>query len=266
MTDFRQIIGLALDLHKIHRQAREVAIEVHQENDSLGASLGVRFMVPMPPGATAVANLESSWGFTVASRDTHLFRAESGDFYTLGAVVNQVAPLYIPYGVLKHRKAGIYTMEIKVVLLKPRSTDGDILANATTKIALPQPQPWHKVDYLWPFIGLCMAVIHADQRITTNEVRPLKAWLTQEFGLGADDMEGLRLAMKAPPSDLATLVASVRRRMPHISPRDLTIALLGVARLDGPVNPREHTVLRRIAALAGLDDGAWSSALEPYAV
>ncbi|MEZ4449001.1 MAG: TerB family tellurite resistance protein [Nannocystaceae bacterium] len=264
MPDYSDLISLALDLYGRHRSRREIPVEIQQEHDSIGTSLGVRFMAPMPPGASAVANLESGWGFIVGSRDASLFRAVSGDFYTVGPVVNQVASLYLPYGVLRHRKAGLYSLEIKLVLLKPQSRDGEILATSSTKIALPPPQPWHKVDYLWPFIGLCMTVVRADDEISAQEIRPLKAWLTREFNLERGDMEGLRLAMKAPPVEPAELLAAVRRRMPHLSAADLITLLLRVARLDGPVNPREHATLRRLAALAGLDDQRWSTVVDAH--
>ncbi len=264
----RTALEIALKIHKHHKEHRTVEVEVEQQHDAIGTALAVRFQVPMPPGAIAVAQLTSAWGFTVGSHDEHLFRAESGDFVTHGPILDQVAVLYIPYGVLRHRKAGVYTMGIAVVLLPSTSAsaaNGVELAVASTKIVLPSPQPWHKIDYLWPFIALCMAVVRADDAVTADEVRPLKALLVDAFRLGPADMDGLRLAMKTPPpDDLPALVDAVCLRMPHFSPEDLLTTLLGIARADAPINPREHSVLRMIAAHVGLDERAWTRLLDRH--
>lgn len=267
MADLSTLFDLARDLHKHHKEHRTSEVELEQEHDALGTSIAVHFQVPMPPRATAVANLKTAWGFTIGSHDDHIFRDESGDFFTLAPVVNQVAALYIPYGVLRHRKAGVYTMSLTVVLQPSPGSSGARIAEAEAKIALPPPQPWRKVDYLWPFIALCMTVVRADDEITAAEIRPLKALLIEEFCLGPADLDGLRLAMKSPPpADLGALVAAVRLRMPFLPPQDLLATLLRIARADGPVNPREHSALRTIAAHAGLDEHNWSRLVDRHAL
>lgn len=267
MVDFSSLMSLAADLKKRHDAHRRIEIDIDQRHDALGTALMIRFQAPLPPRATAVAFLASAWGFTVRSRDDHLFRDESGDFFTHAPVIDQSARLYIPYGVLGHRKAGVHVLQLHVVLQQTPGSAGARLAEATTKIVLPPPQPWRTIDYLWPFIALCMAVVRADNATTADEVRHVKSLLIANFHLGPADMEALRLAMKTPPPDaLPALVDAVCLRMPHFSPEDLLATLLGIARADTPINPREHSVLRMIAARVGLDERAWARLLDRHAL
>ncbi len=157
---------LAAIVAKAHKEPTRLAVEVDQRKDSVGVAVLVRFRAPMPPGAVAVAGLKSGFGFQVGSRDGKLFRDSCGDFQTMSMVSEQVAGLYIPYGVTKHRKAGLYSLEIGVVLADPDG--GDSLGHTDVKVALPRPRAWHKVDYLWPFISLCMAVVRADAEERRN--------------------------------------------------------------------------------------------------
>lgn len=265
MIDFGTLFEAILKLHKAYKRSQEIELEIDTCNDTAGTSVGLCFMVPMPPRATAIATLESLWG-VVGSRDEHLFRDACGDFHTVAPIVDQIASVYIPYGVLDHRKAGLYTMKVSIVLPDSKSDKGKRLATASTKIALPAPQPWHKCEYLWPFIALCMTIVRADKVISRLEIRRLKELLVEEFGLGSADMQGLRLAMKTlPVADTATLLASVRTRMPFLDANNLIATLLRVACSDGPVNRLEHTALRMIAAHAGLDDCTWSQLVEHHA-
>jgi len=265
MTDFESLFDAGFALHRAYKKHREIDVEVDTRNDTIGLSAGVRFMIPMPPNTTAIASLESTWGITVGSRDDHLFRDTCGDFHTVAPISNQVAAFYIPYGVIDHRKAGIYTMRISVIIPETKSRKGCRLATASTKIALPPPPVWHKIEYLWPFIALCMTVVRSDQEISRREIRRLKTLLIKEFRLKPADMEGLRLAMKTPPPDnIELLLSTVRTRMPYLDPKDLVATLLRVACSDGPVNQMEHTTLRTIAAHVGLDDHTWARLVDQH--
>ena len=107
-----------------------------------------------------------------------------------------------------------------------------------------------------------MAVIRADEEVVTGEVRGLKDFMVSTFHLRSEDMEGLRAAMKNTAyGELADLVACVERRMPLLGAEDLMRLLFHVARIDGPVNPREHRVLERIADHVELSRALWAELL-----
>ncbi len=65
-----------------------------------------------------------------------------------------------------------------------------------------------------------------------------------------------------PPADHLALLRSTRQRMPYLRPRDLIALLLRVACYDGALNRREHTLVRRLAVHAGIDDRTWGMLVE----
>jgi uncharacterized tellurite resistance protein B-like protein len=156
-------------------------------------------------------------------------------------------------------------MKIEVVVVDEREDTSTAIADASVKIALPPPREWRKVEYLWPFIHLCMAVIRADRSIRPAEIRRLKEHLIGQFDLKEEDMVGLKLAMRTPPhTDIAALVRDFRRRMPYVPADDMIRLLLSVANVDGPINGREHTTVRTIAHHLGVSEAGWGEIVATY--
>jgi uncharacterized tellurite resistance protein B-like protein len=256
------ILDLARFVHKLHKEHRTIPVTITQSADDLGIALLADFQAALPLDVVVLGRVKSFWWGDLSAVDNVLFRDGAGDFVTLGPVQQSRGLIYIPYGAVRHRNPGLYVLELTVFL---PSTDGSTsvaIGEASYKIALPGPRPWHKLEYLWPLVGLCMAVIRADNQVLPGEVRGLKDLMVSTFHLQAEDMEGLRAAMKHTNfGTLESLLASLRARMPLLFPEGLITLLLQVARVDGALNTREHDVLQQIAGHIGLPMHRWDHLL-----
>ncbi len=266
MSDGGRIIVALIDsAFKHHTEYNEVSADVEQRvADASGMCLEFRFDVPMPRGAIAAARLSSKWGWPVASRDEALFSDSAGNFLAASYISRQRCLVSIPYGVLELRKAGLYHLNVKAMLPDARGGVTPI-GETTKKVALPVAPPWKKIEYLWPLISLCMAVVRADSSVVREEIGPLKRWLTDEYGLKPEDMRGLRLAMRNTNiGAIEPLVSRVRNRLTMLSAQELMELLFRVALYDGGVNSDELETLRVVASSCELDNTAWSKLVQRY--
>jgi uncharacterized tellurite resistance protein B-like protein len=270
MTDPSQFVRVAINAmasyHKAKKQHEKGEIAISHAPDELGLATSLEFMTAMPPGCWAALTLTSFWGFNVQSADPQLFHGEHGVFVARTPIQQQRGQFFLPYGALKYRQAGTYTADVVAGFLD-RSTGAIATQTRTTfKIVLPPPRPWRKVEFLWPLIGLCMAVLKADNEISRDEVRTLKSALTARYQLADHDMESLRLAMKhTQGGDLEQQVAETMRRMPHMDGEDLLEFLAFLGRSDAAMRVGEREVLRTIGLQLGLAQRRVDAVIARYA-
>lgn len=247
------LLEIAHKLHAKHKEHHQIDISIAQRTDELGIGLEIVPAAVIPDGVLALGRLSGFWLGTLSAVDNTLFRDESGDFATSGPVRGQRASLYIPFGAAHNRGPGLYTLSLTFHLLDTKASTSTEIAQSNCKIALPNQPPWRRVEFLWPLIKLCMAVIRVDNEIVPAEIRGLREYLVTNLHLTADDMPDLRNVMKDPHhGDLKPLLDSVVLRMPLLSSEGLLELLCGVARLDGPINVHEHALLRHVADLLSI--------------
>ena len=257
MTDPSQFVRVAINTMVTYRKARKQheqgEVTVAHAPEELGLATSLEFMTAMPPGCWAELTLTSFWGFKVQSADPQLFHGEHGVFRVRTPVHQQRGLFFLPYGALKYRRAGTYTAEVVAGFLDRSTGAISTQTHTSFKVVLPPPRPWRKVEFLWPLIGLCMAVLKADNEITRDEIRTLKSALTSRYQLADHDMESLRLAMKhTQGGDLGQQIAETMRRLPHMDGEDLLEFLAYLGRSDAAMRTGERNVLRTIGLQLGL--------------
>lgn len=261
----QDILDLASSLREINnmrKEARAIPVTISQSADDLGIALLINFQAAIPPGAAVLGRVKSSWWGDLAAVDNVLFRDPFGDFLTLGPVQQNHGLVYIPYGAVRHSGPGLHVLELTVFIESRDRSTSTAVGEASYKLALPGPRPWHKLEFLWPLIGLCMAIIRADNQVSPSEVRGLKDLMVSTFHLQAQDMDGLRAAIKNTNFGNPTeLIASLRTRMPLLLPDGLMSVLFDVARVDGPLNAPENRLLRQIAQQVALPEHRWDNLL-----
>lgn len=244
---------VAHKIHQIHKAHHQLEIAVSQQSDELGVNLQIDLQATIPRGALIVGHIEGIWLGKLSAADDSLFRDDDGDFQTIGPIREQRGCLYVPYGAALNRGAGLYKLEMRVLLLDERTATSTELAQATYKLALPPQRPWHKVEFFRPLLQLCMAVIRVDNEVLSGEIRGLREMLTSSLTLTREDMAQLRAVMKDPAhGDLGQMLASMRLRMPMLGSTDIIDTLCQIARLDGPINPHELSVIHQVARLLDL--------------
>lgn len=256
--DINNLISIARAIKKAHAEHHAVEVQInHADEDEHGILLEVDFAAVLPPRALLAAQLESFWWGKLSSADPALFRNGSGEFISFGPIARQRGRIYIPFGVPKRWGSGLYNLSLSVMLPGDGGTMTE-LATASSKLGLPNPPEWRRMDFLLPFIGICMAVVRADHDIAREEVRGVRQLIHANFALQPEDTEPLRAAMKCETfAPLKDLLAVAQRRLPIFSPQDIFGLMCQVARLDGPINPRERAVLKETAETLSISSQDW---------
>lgn len=255
--DIREILSCIIDLahgvHEKYKQYQQLDISVAQQADNLGLSLQVKIHAGMPPGALLFGRIDGYWLGSLLAVDELLYRDENNNFLSIGPIQGQVGTIYIPYGAAQVRSPGLHTLTLGVHLLDPKTSNTTEIAQASYKLIVPPQHPWRRVEFFWPLIRLCMAIIRVDNEVLPAEVRGLRELLVNGLSFRPEDMPDLRLVMKdTTHGDLGALLDSVKLRMPMLTPEGLLEILCKVALLDGPINPHEHALLRHISDLLGI--------------
>jgi uncharacterized tellurite resistance protein B-like protein len=254
------LIEIAQKLHAKHTEHHQLELSLAYRTDELGIGLELGLSAIVPDGVLALGRLEGLWLGRLSAVDPTLFRDEAGDFATSGPVKGQHASLYVPFGAARNRGPGLYTLSLTFHLLDARTSTSTEIAQANCKIALPPQPTWRRVEFFWPLIKLCMAVIRVDNEVVPAEIRGLREYLVTNLHLTADDMADLRTVMKDPHhGDLRHLLDGVALRMPLVSREDLLELLCNVARLDGPINVHEHALLRHVADLLAIPPARYAA-------
>lgn len=249
-----RIIEVAIDIAKTvakaHKEHYQLDVAVAQRNDDLGVGLHVQLGAALPRNTILIGWLKGLYLGKLPAVDESLFRDTSGDFFTYGPVNGQIGALYIPYGAAQNRGPGLYTLEIRVHVTDPRTATSAEVGKASYKLALPPQPAWRRVEFFWPLIKLCMAVVRVDDEVLPIEIRRLREYLTNSLSLRPDDMPDLHAVLKDPHyGDLGHLLDSLSLRLPLLTPDALVQILCEVARLDGPVNAHEFSLIRQVAKL-----------------
>ncbi|MCY1062777.1 TerB family tellurite resistance protein [Nannocystis sp. SCPEA4] len=243
------LLDIAQKVHEAHKQHHRLDISVAQQTDDLGIGLQIDLHAAIPAGALIFGRISGFWLGALSAVDDTLFRDKNGNFLTIGPVHGQRASLYIPYGAACNRGPGLYTLDLSIHLIDAATATSTEIGQASYKLALSSQPPWRRVEFFWPLIKLCMAVIRVDDEVVASEIRGLRESFTTHLFLGPADMPDLRAVMKDPQhGDLNRLLDSIALRMPFMGPETIVQLMCEIARLDGPVNVHEFGLIRQVAA------------------
>jgi uncharacterized tellurite resistance protein B-like protein len=254
------LLEIAHKLHTKHKEHHQIDISISQRSDELGVGLQIAPAAILPDGVLALGRLAGFWLGNLTAVDNTLFRDESGNFATSGPVKGQCASLYIPFAAAQNRGPGLYTLSLTFHLVDARTSTSTEIAQSACKIALPNQPAWRRVEFFWPLIKLCMAVIRVDNEVVPAEIRGLREYLRTNLHFTAEDMPDLRTVMKdTHHGDLRQLLDSVALRLPLLSSEGLLELLCGCARLDGAINVHEHALLHRVADLLAITPARYAA-------
>jgi DnaJ-domain-containing protein 1 len=224
-------------------------------NDEMGRFAEIVFQAPVPPGAIAVAQIESRRGRTIPAEPNY---AQDGQFLLRHPIQRGKTRFYIPFSALRYRWKGTYVLRVFVRWSAPGSNGMQDIGQAAFGFPLPRPRGWSQVDFLSPLIGLCSEVAHANGDPHPTVPHHVETFFLESLHLPAQQAQRLRVLLDTRPAhDVETLAHQVLRRTPELRPMTILALLAEIARKGGAPTRRARTVIRDVSEHLGIPSHRW---------
>lgn len=109
-------------------------------------------------------------------------------------------------------------------------------------------------SFMAALMALCAHVIRADGQVHSEEVRQVRAFVTQAFPSDAADLMQVLRRLLEQPIDVGPLCAQISMHLGYYERLELMQLLVGVARADGHVNPAETRAVLDVARRLGIHE------------
>jgi len=234
----------------------ELDIDIRLIDDEMGRFVQLFFKQDVPNGAVAVSLIVDSRGRPVRAIDAF---ADRGNFVANRAIERGRAEFYVPFSALRYRRPGLYTLRTTVIMLAPGADDPSTLGQAELDFELPKHQRWSRVEFLRPLMGLCLAVLRANESPSERGEKIIRKFFIDSFEIPRSQRGQLKQLMTEPiDDDLHPLAQGVKRRMPAIKPQDLLALLAEIARCDGQPSREARKRIKDIAIYMGIPENRWA--------
>ncbi len=245
--------GLTDDSPRI--QVPILDIDIRQTDDEFGRFVQLFFRRDVPNGAVSVNILVDARGRTVSAVDAF---ADRGQFVAHRAIERGTTEFYIPFSALNYRRPGTYRLRTTIIMLAPGADEPSTLGQKEFDFVLPKPSSWSRLEFLKPLMALCLSVLHADGTPSERGTKIIRTFFIESFEIPRPQRSALKQLLREPPdSDYGIHARSVRRRMPALSPTDITALLAEVARCEGPPSRDSRKIIKDIAIYLGIPENRW---------
>lgn len=227
--------------------------------DDLGRHMKFEIHTQLPTGCQGKLHLLREYDKSPI-KGKKPFADESGNFYCVSPFGDNECRFYVPFPSLKSTVAQNLIMLLQVWAPSPRNGDYQLFGASVFSNPFPRGGQWDKVEWLTPLIDLCMAVVHADEKVLPEEVRAVKSYFQEVFELENQDLDNLRKAMKRPPArNIKEVLTGTLLRVPMLNPPDIIQIMAGIAHSDGEVHPKEVELIKSVATEIGFPPSHWGS-------
>lgn len=224
-------------------------------DDEMGRYAELVFRSAVPPGAIAVAHIETRRGRVLPAESSF---AKQGHFTIRHPIQRGTVQFYIPFSALKYRMRGTYVLRVNVRWSATGSKGVQELGHAAFAFDLPRHRNWSQVDFLTPFIGVCGLVAHADGDTHPKVPDLVGAFFTECLQLPAQQLARLHDLLETEPEhDLQRLCQLTIRRTPALRPMMALTLLAEIARARGAPSRRTRTLIRDASEHLGIPSHRW---------
>jgi DnaJ like chaperone protein len=230
-------------------------IEIRMIDDEIGRFVQLFFKRDVPNGAVVVNLLLDGRGRPVRAIDAF---ADRGNFIAHRAIERGRSEFYVPFSALRYRRPGVYTLRSTVIMMAPGAKEPTTLGRHHFDFVLPKQQPWSRVEFLRPLMGLCLTVLHADGEPSERGAKIIRKFFIDTFDIPRNQRSQLSALMtKGIEEEVHPMAQAVVRRMPALKPQDLLALLAEIARCDRPPSRAARNLIKEIAIYLGIPENRW---------